>query len=72
MLFRRKKKERKTYDPELQCPVLHKSICTGETTAGFKDKRTGAFQDIMLIRGESDLAEFMETYGITERPQTEY
>lgn len=72
MLFGRKKTIRKTYDSETQKPVLHKSICTGETTAGFKDIRTGAYHDVMLIRGEADLREFMETYGIAEKPETEY
>ena len=32
--------------------------------AGFKDIHTGKFEEVMLIRGEKDLKEFMETYGI--------
>ena len=71
MLFR-KKTAVKSYDPAAQKPMLHKSICTGETTAGFKDLATGKFVDVMLVRDEKDLREFMETYGITERPETEY
>ena len=71
MLFKRKAPA-KSYDPAVQKPVLHKSICTGETTAGFKDLATGKFVDVMLVRDEKDLREFMETYGITERPETEY
>ena len=71
MLFR-KKTAVKSYDPAVQKPMLHKSICTGETTAGFKDLATGKFVDVMLVRDEKDLREFMETYGITERPETEY
>ena len=58
--------------PDNQKPVLHKSICTGETTAGFKDLNTGKYTDIMLIRNEKDLKEFMETYGIERTPDTEY
>ncbi len=61
-----------SYDPARQKPVLHKSICTGETTAGFKDLATGKYTDEMLIRSERDLKQFMDKYGITERPETEY
>lgn len=71
-MFGRKKKPVKKYDPETQEPILKKSICTGETTAGFKDRRTGKYYDIMLIRNQRDLDEFMETYGIEETPKTEY
>ncbi len=60
------------YDSTVQKPMLHKSICTGETTAGFRDLAGGAFHDVMLVRDEEDLKEFMEMYGITERPETEY
>ena len=58
--------------PENQKPILHKSICTGETTAGFKDPGTGKYTEMMLIRNEKDLKQFMKEYGITERPETEY
>ena len=71
-MFGRKKKTVLGYDRESQKPVLHRSICTGETTAGFKDLRSGAYHDVMLIRSEADLREFMEMYGITETPGTEY
>jgi hypothetical protein len=54
------------YDKENQKPVLHCSICTGEQVAGFKDLKTGKFEDVMLIRNEKDLATFKEMYGVTE------
>ena len=40
------------YDPETERPVIRASICTGEQVAGFKNKTTGAFREIMLIRSE--------------------
>ena len=71
MLFSRKtdkkttgKSPTKSYDPETQRPVLRCSICTGEQVAGFKDIRTGKFEEITLIRDDRELREFMETYGI--------
>jgi len=70
MLFR--KKNIKTYDSSVCRPVLHKSICTGETTAGFKDLSGGAYHEVMLIRSEEDLKKFMEAYGLQEKPETEY
>lgn len=68
-LFRKKplsKKGRFDYDRENVQPVLHISICTGEKVAGFKDIHTGKFTDVMLIRGDKDLEEFLSMYGISE------
>lgn len=62
MLFRKKKKA-PAYDWTGKVPVIRSSICTGEQVAGFKDEKTGKFTEIMLIRGEDDLREFLETYG---------
>lgn len=47
-------------------PVLKSSICTGEQVAGFKDLKTGKFQEVCLIKSRADLQEFMEQYGIRE------
>lgn len=54
----------KSYDPSTQIPVIRASICTGEQVAGFKDLTTGKFEDVMLIKNESDLAAFRQIYGI--------
>lgn len=40
------------------------SICTGEKVAGFRDKASGKFTDVMLIRNERDLSEFCKEYGV--------
>lgn len=55
---------KKEYDRENTRPVLKCSICNGEQVAGFKDIHTGKFEEVMLIRGEKDLKEFMEAYGV--------
>lgn len=52
------------YDREVQKPVLKCSICNGEQVAGFKNVRTGQFEEIMLIRNRTQLQEFMERCGI--------
>ena len=65
MLFRRKKRPA-AYDKTGKVPVIRTSICTGEQTAGFKDTATGKFFEIMLLRSDADLKEFMETYGLAE------
>ena len=72
MFHKKKQTAVKSYDPSREKPILHKSICTGETTAGFKDIATGKYTDLCLIRTEDDLSVFMAEYGITERPETEY
>lgn len=58
------KRKKLLYDRENQKPVLRCSICTGEQVAGFKNIHTGKFEEVMLIRNEKELHEFMEMYGI--------
>ena len=65
-IFRKKQKMRKEFDRELLEPVLRCSICTGEQTAGFRNKRTGEFKEICLIRDDKELQEFLDTYGLSE------
>lgn len=70
MIFGRKKQtktsHKSSYNPETHRPVLRCSICTGEQVAGFKDIRTGKFEEVTLIRNNQELREFMEMYGISE------
>ena len=53
------------YDPEKQRAVLKCSICNGEQVAGFKDRQTGHFTEVMLIRDGNDLDTFMEIYKLS-------
>lgn len=62
----RKKVKKQTYDKETLRPVIRSSICTGEQVAGFQNIQTGKFSEVMLIRGRSDLQEFLDTYDISE------
>ncbi len=39
------------------------SICTGETTIGFYDGRTGRLLQAVAVRTERDIAEFYRSYG---------
>lgn len=64
MFGKRVKKE--SYDKTNLKPVVRSSICTGEKVAGFKDVHTGKFTDVMLIRNDKDLDEFMKRYGVGE------
>ena len=63
-MFFRKKRETRTYDRETQAPVIRASICTGEQVAGFKDKSTGHFREVMCLRSDRDREDFLKTYGI--------
>ena len=65
------KEEKKTYDKDRLIPVMRASICTGERTVGFKDINTGKYEQMILIRSDDELREFMETYGI-EKMTKEY
>ena len=74
MMFGLKKKriEKKSYDRENMKPILHASICTGETVAGFKNRRTGKFEEVMLVKSEADKELFKEIYDIADDLPTEY
>lgn len=61
----KKKTQSKSYDATLKQPIIRASICNGEQIAGFKNIRTGEFEEIMLIRNDGDLDKFRKMYGIT-------
>lgn len=67
MFWRRKSKKEAEYDKEGKIPVIRASICTGEQVAGFKEEKTGKFEELMVIRGEKDRKDFMKIYGVEER-----
>lgn len=58
------------YDKENLKPVIRASICNGEQVAGFKNIHTGRFSEVMLIRNDKDLKEFLEKYDISEEEMT--
>ena len=62
-LFGRKKRPAVAYDPDTQQPAVRRSICTGEMTAGFIDRQTGKFQEVMLVEGEAGLEAFCRDIG---------
>lgn len=60
------KKRREVYNERDYVPVVKCSICNGEQVAGFKDKKTGHFTEVMLIQKDRDLEDFKQRYGVTE------
>ena len=63
-MFFRKKVKVEAYDQEHKVPMIKASICTSEKAAGFMDKETGKFEEIMLIRNQEDLELFRKRYAI--------
>ena len=63
MFGRRKKLTKTPYDKSGKIPVIRSSICTGEQVAGFKDSN-GKFEELMLIRNDKDLSEFLSRYQV--------
>lgn len=61
-----RKKQTLSYDHDRQEPVLRCSICTGEQAAGFRDRETGHFYEVMAIRDARDMEEFCREYGIRQ------
>lgn len=69
--FLKELKKNIPFDPETQYAVIRSSICTGEKVAGFKDKETGHFTEVMVIKNAQDESFFREIYGLDEI-KTEY
>lgn len=65
-IFKKKTAAANPYDQREWKAVLRCSICNGEQVAGFKNIRTGKFEEIMLIRDEVELREFKERYDVSE------
>ena len=60
------------WDRENLEPAVRASICTGERSAGFTDRRNGRFCEITLIRSDKDLEDFKARYGIEGPVKTVY
>lgn len=54
------------FDRQTQEPAIRKSICTGETTVGFVDLKTGHFSDYMKVTDSAQIDDFCRRTG-TER-----
>ena len=59
-------KRYRDYSPDEWEPVIRSSVCTGEKVAGFKNRHTGRFEDVMLIRGQADIDEFRKMFRIPD------
>ncbi len=68
----KKKEAAETWDAEKLKPVIRASICTGEKVAGFIERDTRHFREVMLIADEADLKKFRERYGIDGEIETIY
>jgi len=64
MFWKRKSPKRISFDKTGKVPVIRASICTGEQTAGFRDTGSGKFEEVMLIRSDADLEEFLRLYDV--------
>ena len=54
------------FDRQTQEPAIRKSICTGETTVGFVDLKTGHFSDYIKVTDSAQIDDFCRRTG-TER-----
>ena len=64
MFWKRKRPNRISFDKTGKIPVIRSSICTGGQTAGFRDTASGKFEEVMLLRSDADLQEFLRLYGV--------
>ena len=63
-LFRKRDVPLLPYDRETMEPAVRSSICTGEMTVGFLDRKTGRFREYELARGQSDVKAFCKRVGM--------
>ena len=54
------------FDPAEEEPAIRCSICTGEQVAGFRNKHTGQFREVTLIRTPKDLESFKKDFGVED------
>lgn len=66
MFARKKRAAGPAFDRTGKVPVVRSSICTGEKVAGYRDAATGRFTEVMLIRNDADLRQFLAEYGFRE------
>ena len=69
MFFRGKKRpapDKIVYDPSAMSPAIRASICTGEQTAGFISRETGAFTGVMRINSPEDRKRFCKEFGVKD------
>ena len=52
------------YDRETRVPAVRSSICTGEMTVGFLERKTGKFHEYALARSQRDVDDFCRRVGI--------
>ena len=63
-LFGKKKAAPEAREAARGIPAIRCSICTGEQVAGFRNRETGHFEEVMLLRSPEDLDRFRKKYGI--------
>ena len=63
-LFHKRKPQPIEYDPALRQPAVRQSICTGELTAGFIDRATGRFIELMRLDGRKEMEDFCQRVGV--------
>ena len=66
MFGKRKKNAAPAFDRTGRTPVIRASICTGEKVAGYRESAGGKFVEVMLIRTDGDLRQFLAEYGFEE------
>lgn len=61
-----KKKKLIPYDPEIEVPIIHQSICTGEMVFGFKNLENNSFRELKLIQSEKDIEDLKKRLNVRE------
>ena len=71
-MFGKKKPAQLSYDKDNETPAVKSSICTGEMTVGFIDRKKGKFREYELARSQSDVDAFCKRVGIEPKAGLRY
>ena len=69
MSAERKRVQKLEFSREEKKPVIRCSICNGEQVGGLKNRATGEFEEVMLIRDGHDLEVFEQMVGERDIPK---
>ena len=66
--FKQRTKEapKPPFDSDTEEPAIRCSICTGEQVAGFRNKSTGHFREVALLKTPKDLEDFKKDFGVSD------
>jgi len=66
-MFGKKKGFKKIeFNPEEESPLIKCNTCNRDMVAGFKNKKTGEFREVMTVNSDEEIEKFAAACGVTQ------